>query len=547
MIGIAHHLLCISVIILIVPFPGCLNVSKTPIEPEGGLERINFANGIKLHPTSYQLIPILAPLIIEKKINFEINESGMVVDDASLFSSRVAITFWNNSKYVFVVNSYNNLLLVSPLAKIVGAPILIYGNTTQQVIEIIKPETIFSIGNIPTESVRLTPEEIIEHQIQFAKDFGLNIDYLVLVNSNDSNAKLLGLSSFGALLACYHNGLIFEATNEIYPEGAITEENASLLIKKIRLFYKIIGKEGINLKHVCIVGGADAIPQVINTTIVKYGCDLVASDNYWGDEDGDPWHPDFGLGRFIAPNLVDAWSLFTRYFNYYSYINHTRDLIEIKWQDCAFVYQEGVDVIAVTTLHTERGVLVFMQANFTVYQDHGSLLIPGVGETVVIPIIEKSNFIRFKAHGNSEGSSLDFRKVYFCPSVMFHISCYTGKIDGNVSVDSGVVYNAIHAGLATYVAPTGPTSSGYRIPTDGIHLNEFGSDPLATSFFKYLAEDNLSVGLALTKAKRYPLNESGINPAPLYWDVQEAYHYTLYGDPAFNPYEPCNEGTNYGS
>ncbi len=542
----------ISLLIIAGAFSGCLNSpdksgASDRESKSANLEKISFDGGLKLNPASYQALPLLSSLIVNRRINFDINESGSIFDDISLFSSRIAISFWNCSNDLFVVDSYKNLLLVSSLAKMLNAPILVYGNGTEEAIATIKPQKIFSVGNVPISATKLSPEDIIERQIEIAKNSHTELDYLVLVNSNDSASKIPGLSSFGALLACYHNGLIFEVTNETYPKGAITDTNASGLLGKIKLFYKSLEEKNVKLKHVCIVGGADAIPQIANETFREKPpmyCEAY-SDNYWGDVDGNAVFPEFGVGRFLAANLIDAWSLFARYFNYKQYLES--DVLDsLSWKNSALVFF-GND-LAMLAPSFERGTVDFMKANFTTYQLVDLSSGTDAEKQIIATFMERSNFIRLLNHGTVEGGirDMDFARMKLGPSIMFAESCSAGKIDGNVSINSSAVYQSIRSGLATYIGATGISGSGYAIPTGPIAFHEIGSDPLATAFFKRLCEQNMSIGTALKEAKIHFIEEAGfypINPYMGYSDMFEAYQYTLYGDPAFNPYEPCNEGS----
>jgi len=55
--------------------------------------------------------------------------------------------------------------------------------------------------------------------------------------------------------------------------------------------------------------------------------------------------------------------------------------------------------------------------------------------------------------------------------------------------------------------------------------------------YKHLINGDLTTGEALMNAKNQFISESADSSKELI-----AWEYQLYGDPAFNPYEPCNEG-----
>lgn len=117
----------------------------------------------------------------------------------------------------------------------------------------------------------------------------------------------------------------------------------------------------------------------------------------------------------------------------------------------------------------------------------------------------------------------------------FLASCQTGKVD-NVSVEKGVVYTFIHNGIASYIAPTRTAFTGWILP-----FEDWNANLLGRLFFEELVK-NLTVGEALVNAKHryYELcKEKNLN------DSLTLYEFVLYGDPAFNPYEPiCNGRIN---
>jgi hypothetical protein len=182
------------------------------------------------------------------------------------------------------------------------------------------------------------------------------------------------------------------------------------------------------------------------------------------------------------------------------------------------------------------------------------------------------------------------------PSFMWLESCICGKLDGQFS-RSNIGQSLLHAGIASLIAsPTGsnigggylePKKTKYDLPLQTYikYLRERGQWAKGNfpepHFGERIYEDtcsnletlNCSVGMALRNAKNSYLKEDAswllwwsppldistggllVNqtdlyrttasngPSPMmeskYVSFQE---YILYGDPAFNPYEPCNEG-----
>jgi len=169
------------------------------------------------------------------------------------------------------------------------------------------------------------------------------------------------------------------------------------------------------------------------------------------------------------------------------------------------------------------------------------------------------------------------------PSFMFLDSCTCGKIDG-VYPDQNVVLALLHAGVGNIVSSTtGSNIPGGYLPgknkmTDtpfsvwkarkewekkaekGIYPDLHFGFKMFEDMSGYMKEEDCSVGEAFKLAKNKYLPEditwelwwtpplSSNSDAPDVFGRHEEAKYTtyfefnLYGDPAFNPYEPVNEG-----
>lgn len=174
------------------------------------------------------------------------------------------------------------------------------------------------------------------------------------------------------------------------------------------------------------------------------------------------------------------------------------------------------------------------------------------------------------------------------PSFMWLESCTCGKIDG-VHPEQSVSMALLHSGIGNLVASTtGSNIPGGYLP--GSHNTIFGETMWDTPFSiwkarrnwekkaeqdiypeahfgpkiyedmcKYMEEEDCSTGEALRYAKnKYlpedidwelwwtpPLSTGGVD---VYGPHETAkytsyFEFTIYGDPAFNPYEPVNEGS----
>jgi len=103
------------------------------------------------------------------------------------------------------------------------------------------------------------------------------------------------------------------------------------------------------------------------------------------------------------------------------------------------------------------------------------------------------------------------------PSVFLSSACLMGRVDG-IPPQMNIGLAMLHAGCNCFVGAT----------------RETGSEAGLTTFENHLIVDNFSIGEALRGEKRVD------KELPTY------YVRTLYGDPAFNPYEPNNGFSNQG-
>jgi hypothetical protein len=165
----------------------------------------------------------------------------------------------------------------------------------------------------------------------------------------------------------------------------------------------------------------------------------------------------------------------------------------------------------------------------------------------------------------------------FGPSVIFINSCYIGRIDGwYAPANSGQTY--LHSGVNALIASSrGSPGPGYldaRKKVIGFGLQEYLAtkrDPslqslhfgglMAGNIFTSLGKDNVSVGMAFRIARNSAMEDAD---SEFFWAppldaeasqdddsakcMEKKYtcqlEFNLFGDPAFNPYEPRNEGRN---
>ena len=107
--------------------------------------------------------------------------------------------------------------------------------------------------------------------------------------------------------------------------------------------------------------------------------------------------------------------------------------------------------------------------------------------------------------------------IFTKPSIFLSSACLMGRTDG-IPPQMNIGLTMLHAGCNCFVGAT----------------RETGSEAGLTVFENHMIVDNYSVGEALRGEKRVDK------------ELPNYYVRTLYGDPAFNPYEPINGFSNQG-
>jgi hypothetical protein len=107
--------------------------------------------------------------------------------------------------------------------------------------------------------------------------------------------------------------------------------------------------------------------------------------------------------------------------------------------------------------------------------------------------------------------------IFTKPSIFLTSACLMGRIDG-IPPTMNIGLSMIHAGCNCFIGAT----------------RETGSEAGLSIFENHMIIDNFSVGEALRGEKRVDK------------ELPNYYVRTLYGDPAFNPYEPNNGFSNQG-
>jgi hypothetical protein len=149
--------------------------------------------------------------------------------------------------------------------------------------------------------------------------------------------------------------------------------------------------------------------------------------------------------------------------------------------------------------------------------------------------------VRTKYSGGSAFDVAHVRDMDFGPSTMFLVSCVTGRIDG-LNPENALATAYMHAGVCAYVGATRSTYGGITSDNDlDMRLEPTGA-VLLSKYFTEAIMANKDVGISLRDAKNlYLPDDSDNGPEAGLAGIMYG-HYIIHGDPAFNPYEPANEG-----
>ena len=239
-------------------------------------------------------------------------------------------------------------------------------------------------------------------------------------------------------------------------------------------------------------------------------------------------------------------------------------------------------------------IFAFAHGFYNLYE-FGDILIDSRGFPFVTPF---SRILPKLRSGLADRGSFDIRSIEnmeYGPSVIFVESCITGRTDGINPVNT-LSQTYIHAGVNTYIGATRVTADpGYLEPRPlpgGLGIGILGlmnatlryllkrefpelhfGAVIAEDFILQLIKNNATTGLALRNAKNMYLSKDANStflwtpPLTLYSGsfVDQEYQpeqqikgndqtrvldkkyvalheFNIYGDPAFNPYQPCNNG-----
>ncbi|PKK85901.1 MAG: hypothetical protein CVT48_03465 [Thermoplasmata archaeon HGW-Thermoplasmata-1] len=493
-----------------------------------------------------------------------------------------------------VVDGYETALSVGTLAWLLDASILVYGETTDEALYLIgatSAENVIVAGALPGDLYEGAKhldsrDAILEETIDAASGAGVNLGYISVVNpyddegiecyypDNNKSPYTPHLSCFGSMFAAMHDGITL--TVEPVPEK---------IDKSIQATADSLKAAGMTPTHLLMLGDSVSLPFVYYWIESYEDLGQIPTDNVYADlEEQNPnynqtkteeGYPEAALTIELANGRVIARTLgaLTDYF--YTMVDYTTLLANPvapspatpaldleEWNNNALAYCSTAAEFGAPE-EVEGWLMLFNEGGFNAQEGsavgHLGLPVSGIAwpsGTVLAELFAMSNFIIAGAdHGCPQGNSVGYDQlVEMPPNVNFQISCMTGQIDNHksdraVTKEDSYTYMMMEKGAGAYVAAmrttmgTIPSSSPMTGQTTGT------SGEMAYYFYEELIKNDFTVGEAIQNAKarvyadpNIPSDES-VTAGNNNIQVVVKLEYMLYGDPGFNPYEPCNEGS----
>ncbi len=480
-------------------------------------------------PVPVKTAPILAGAIVNKGIVAEFEDTPMADEELSIFSSRAAITFWESSNIVYAVDSYENAMRVSSLAAIDDSPILLWGKTSENAVKKLNALNVIGIGNLPPgicSRILVDNRDVINYSIERKLPIR---GYLSVVNPNSSDPA----SALAPLLTALRNGVLL----------TVNGSGANYVHGIVYSIVRDLSDAGIKVDCLAIFGGMESInhykTQITLTSATGSFEEEIYTDNFYGCAITDNLEslavPEIAVGRIIALNLTAAKELFARYA---CYGNNSGD-----WRNNAVICNANevpeADPQSGITLSILNMNIVFMGANYNTYTS--TAVITRVGRQTLLERISNANFIYSITNQDANGTRIFADVARFNPGIV--VDCDAIK-EESIKRVNWTHYRVLGTGANAYVAPllnswfgiSGEISANIsRVVPEEDELLQ-----LAKGFFKEMIENNKSIGIALRDAKKSFVGEHPYDGVASMTSMA----FTLYGDPAFNPYEPCNEGKN---
>jgi len=592
----------LAVIMLAMPFFGCLQTDSDDavVEPVNENDYVLDAGGafiglpsgqgaINVPAEDYQAAPITASLYsrgIDTYVDYtpQTGAADAQIDDLSQYSGDVAIRYWDRDLHpemkAIVVENYSYAILMVPLATLLDIPILYNGDYTNEALyrlHVWENSRIISVGNTDFEGKGVTEFkgddfqaltlEVVKYTIAQAVELDVSYDYILVTNpwdENEERADVPGLSSLAGTMAAFRKALVLPCPANNFTIDAQIKATAALM-----------ESFGMSPHYLLLMGDPTALPFSYKS-YKRYDeagypdQNPVASDNVYANFDDDIYTVELANGRLLAKTISDMSAYLHRDIHYADYltrdqaplepaptIRHTEGGFVDGWNNNAVVYCAAgawFDPKAEHYCWQE----FYNKAGFNTQDDspeshahYGDLM--DEHTNLLTHDFAMSNFVAIDAdHGNKYSTvtfnSEDLRDMP--PNVIFGVSCMLGWTD-DVDIERSMTYTMLEKGVGAFLAATRitfgviSTDTVFDYPTEE---NDKAANGLCRLFYEDLIDHDSTVGEAMMDAKNDLVDtekwDGVFNDEE--WEINQlvSWEYECYGDPAFNPYEPNNEGSN---
>ena len=501
--------------------------------------------------------------------------------------------------------NYGLALAATPIACYLNIPIF-FGSPSEYEEVLSKLGVKFKIGVGLVDGTDASIDSVGDAELIVLRTIHLRfseLDYVCICNSNDMmpDTPAPYVSSMAPYLAVFHRGAVLPVNVGFIPEeftfasegrpdwpledwGTIEKKyrteaafanNISSLVKweLNNLIFNISSRQGLNTRYLdnnsylAIMADTRTIPHwydlsgmkmeeniVFNIRMLAYD---IVTDDYYG-KFFDAENPDYdnpskirpilAIGRPIADDAAATSVLLARTVFYSAILPKAMPDSPVNLEKASFAGSAYV--------HTGSPHLLMLSppGNVKVFIDEGNRQenhFKEVGYAKVyrtdlwlsnrnvaqdlLKCFSSAAMIYVVSHGTmfrGEVSDADNYSVGYVngidlnPSVMVLLSCSGARIDG-LPPENYVPLAFMHSGINAYIGGT---------RAEGINT-------VCETIWMYLIDKNKSVGMALKDMKSDLIGED-MWEGSYYgdWGTYAAGINVLYGDPAFNPYEPCNEG-----
>lgn len=509
-------------------------------------------------------------------------------DDASLFSCRLALSYWDDPGKVIIVDSYDSALMAVPLATMLDLPMILFGEKTNETLwrlDAVFADQLIVVGDTPyngfTGVTKVDKDNILSTVASTANVEGIELDYVVVafpgdddnmaLDHNDNSDNYVShMSAMAGQFAAYRNAVVLTC------EGSSVDARRAYLNQTLRLWVRTLDNDAHNIDYMLMVGDYYSLPMIKKKyTIVTANSGnqtkWIPSDNYYLNKYGSEYQPEIAGGRIVAKTLSNMSYYLDRIINYDDYLDSPTEPANPEWTiydpvypnykpwaNNALIYQGNAAEFAADSENAVRNML-HDDGHYHTLDDSTlakSCTNSGDARAVLMDDFANSNFIAINAdHGEPHQATLTFAHddiVDMYPATLFAVSCMMGQIDDtnnlppeddsesyDVDLDTSLTYTFFEKGLNVFMAATRTAlgSFGTSTITGMVDYVPYMAPGLCYIFFDKVINDGTTTGEAMMEAKAdlYSLNQDEGNKYTI-WE------YTHYGDPAFDPYVPVLDG-----